>query len=1397
MRTQIVQWVFLPAGLTPDGQLAASVFVAPRLRSDEGSTLADFPDFTDWPATLNSGLGVTLQRDDGTTEAPMQVMSSATSELWQALFPPETPVRPFVFGDYADRPIVTYPVLEVLDHLRDRWARLAAGSIDDLPLTSRSAAPIGPTLDLREPNEPILSTHFEAFRDAGRIGVFEGVNSAEEFSDRLAETLRRAAAQAAVLRAQHHLTPQPLIEPFALSNSTAGNLYRLAGFHRRPEVAPAEFPAAQAEAVAELQEHMEFHHLLSSLGEHPALLRALGLVVDLIIRPDFVPSVADTDPPGQLRVLVERPSAFPPKDGAAQTWNVDVQPWTLARLTSIEGEALFTAAERPGPDRQFAHGFVRTDPARYDAVAVDVDGLSLKSMNMAATLSRQESATARPVEEPARDGVPTPRTGGMAFVKTGHGQDLHDGFYQARANDDALTELDPDNPPILGAEDLVRGYRVDVRDGERWRSLHQRIVNYLPLRLPPEEVPRFEQQLHAEDEGIAQVSVTSDVSRPDAPADPDGALYAHEGLFSWDGWSLAAPRPESAIPQEPAVPEAAAEQGALQLDIDIAARPGSLPLLRFGREYQLRVRTVDLAGNAHSVAQADHLTQILDGLPDYPVSVPPTPLVYRRFEPVPAPELVARRRFGPGEGLERLVVRSNFDTSAADYAEASQQAAEQSLRFVPFCDRHVAAAKASLQLTELHGMFDDALAAVRGLPPADAALAIQSFYDIASRESGSFRDTPGAEVVMVPGDAPQQTYVVIDTDRVDLPYLPDPYCGGAVVRVQFPDDVVDERILEFRPVEGWHDLQPVRIRLEEGDVAGSEFVDVGTFVLRLPRGRTARLQLNSLLAGDPELFGVLDWCRSTLSAAQADEVAAAITESRHWMTTPWRTIELVHAVQQPLAAPLLELELPNAPDFRRDREATAAALSGFVRLDIPSTARLDLVADWDEVVDDPNFPLDVAAMVKGVHASVFSIALPEPFGTPWGTEIDLFLKQHDETLIEFHTATPEQETPEQIRQRLLTRSRQAGITVQEQHHLAAAAAHIEELRRHEFGDTRYRRVQYQMIASSRFREYFDPAMTARDGQQLGDVQIVEMLSSAVPVSPAVIDVVPILRWISDDTSSTRRGVGLRVWLRRPWFTTGAGELLGVVCRDDGMVGTNSAEYRDVTYIARDAAHGGVVPQPLAAAQFVGAVTRIDEIPVQTSGGRAILSLAGYQPRYDPERDAWYCDLEFATGTAYFPFVRLGLVRYQPHSLPGCEVSPVVATSFVQTLPDRTLTIVQGTPLAVTLHGPAPASRADNGVAVAETNVVVAVLEEQDPRVQDVALGWFPAGADVELTATIQPDGTAMWHGEVDVPVAAGVRRRLSVREYEIHPTIDRSAGAVAGAMVAARRLVHADVISID
>ena len=51
---QKLQWVAVPGGVLPDGRLRVTALMSPRLRTDDGDTLAVYPDLLDWPAVVSA-----------------------------------------------------------------------------------------------------------------------------------------------------------------------------------------------------------------------------------------------------------------------------------------------------------------------------------------------------------------------------------------------------------------------------------------------------------------------------------------------------------------------------------------------------------------------------------------------------------------------------------------------------------------------------------------------------------------------------------------------------------------------------------------------------------------------------------------------------------------------------------------------------------------------------------------------------------------------------------------------------------------------------------------------------------------------------------------------------------------------------------------------------------------------------------------------------------------------------------------------------------------------------------------------------------------------------------------------------------------------------------------------
>jgi len=105
-----------------------------------------------------------------------------------------------------------------------------------------------------------------------------------------------------------------------------------------------------------------------------------------------------------------------------------------------------------------------------------------------------------------------------------------------------------------------------------------------------------------------------------------------------------------------------------------------------------------------------------------------------------------------------------------------------------------------------------------------------------------------------------------------------------------------------------------------------------------------------------------------------------------------------------------------------------------------------------------------------------------------------------------------------------------------------------------FNDTKHRFVNYHSIATTRYREYFfnlikekgDAFKLTTEGNTLSNVNI---LSSARPSTPQVEYVIPTFEWDRVTTGKktvTGRISGLRVYLKRPWYSSGEGEQLAVV-----------------------------------------------------------------------------------------------------------------------------------------------------------------------------------------------------------------------------------------------------------
>jgi hypothetical protein len=1381
MLKQTLIWTTLPnGGDTPVAEgstLRLSVVVSPRLWNDDPAAgtmkLSSFPDFLDWPSRV-AAAGFRIEFADGSTLDAVPDPTKLRSDLWRALFKENTDVIPYVFEDLSDAEILTFPSATIHDTIRSVYQRAATepgyGAGRDLPHNTvlvqdpdlrDIAEPVRPEppyepenpdrgpVVLDEPEREPDGPPAEPGRGCGCLGpgCLGGCLLA---GPRLIGWLLRRIFR---LAGPVLLFPLAALTGLAASsrhfhpNGGGGggapvNPKRQAFTDLKRFVEPTSKDTEPLPEPTEMAATYDFHGMVAALGDYPKLMRSMGLVVDLVVTlPADMPAAT-----GTVRVQVDLPLV---------TTTTHHTPRTHYELD----DAGFLARPRP-TNPEIRRGLLRLDDnSRFRVQHVDVAGSGVKLQNTATNLIGLHEINDVPVNAPDESGLPALQTAGISIVRPNEKPRLRLRFLRSHALNRALAvrDLSPLPPPASGepapaaadelyAEDVVRGYRIDVWDdrSNRWHSLSRRIGRYRFLE-PADGDPTIE--VAEEDEGFVQMSTTEPV-RGSTPR----VLRAHESLFTWDGWSLAAPRPGKTILAPPPLDEAPPPDNSVgevpnpavtpfKLETEFRARPGSLPRLRFGYRYRLRARVADLAGN--SVFEP--------GSPEFDASQAEVTeeMRFRRFEPVGPPPVMLRAAPKEGESLERLTVRSAVDDPAATI---TAQATE----------RHLAPPKTAQLMAERHHKFDGS-AEMR----QDAAA-----YDLASREAGSLTQRMNSvtgELEPVPGVVEDKdpdgkhTYWLQTGDSFDVAYLPDPFARGVLLvglpGMATPDEITDG-VNRIAFQGDWPDLRPLRLRLA-GLPRGAPPAepdwdkDERVLTVQLPQGETATVRISSYFhAEDLQDMAIWGWTEAA-APPQLDELRATTLDGRNWLHLPFRTLELVHAVQQPLEIPEIAAI---AVDPARKLGETTISLSGTLAVDAKSTGKVDLHAEWTDPTDD------------------LTKAAPD--------------ETHQEMLVEELTLPDAADDTPTFAS------------------ILAAMGDPHDAVRHALGDTKYHRITYTATGSTRFREHFPPDTPAKElirplpgetvppkdptdpgGPKLNQA-VLEVRNAARPDAPRPLYVLPTFGWSENEAGGVRtrerRGGGLRIYLERPWYSSGAGELLGVLVRPapvplDGPGAAALRKYTsewgmDPLWQAAETAPlrlEDLLDPAVPAGPVLGSNLLLDELPTPR------VDAAGFRPVYDKDRRLWAVDVEMRVEQTYFPFVRLALARFHPHSVAGADLSRVVLSDFVQVAPHRTVeyhlaNVVANGEITVRLRG---GSYVQAHFRASGTSVVLARLERRqhgDTQV-DNEVGW-EAIQTVALEVTSRDGFEMQWEGTLSLPDPLPQPLRVSVLEAEIHRSDGRPTG---------------------
>jgi hypothetical protein len=1450
---QTVIFTVVPRGISIDrNPMPISVMVSPRLGG--ATKLGAFPDWLNWTSSLKQN-GLTFSiRCAGYSRDVAIDPDGLRPDLWRALFNEETLVDPFQFPDYVQRGIISYSMRQTLSALKSVYQEASVTLA--LPATGDLREQQGNRGTLRNLIAG-LDVHWNGDSARSWRREVRAMNRDGSFAAAAFEYMNRLDAEGLLLRDPDPATLQRAAVPFAV-------------FHHMPTPErKGEPPKLSTDKV------LDFHRVLSSLNSYPELQRALGLVFDLELPANFVRET----PAGKFETL----SVGPANLGWQITTKVPELPTAYVHVESGAHRLFFTAprAMTDGNAPCTIIGLLDLDPNRFGLAQVDVDGVMHKTMILAETVNNPdparnldpnaqlESAPHPEVFDPEAT-LPSLRSGGFSLFADQRGLELLDSLKRSTAFNDAVINNGAAPPPFF-AEDLVRGYRLDIWDAHSnaWHSLHLRNGVY---------VIGEEKFTTENEEGFVQLAITQPApgaqsSDPDATSD----LYIHEAIARWAGWSLSAPHPgkhlsrfadpDKAVPPDGDDPDYAENQPVtpFKMTVNYLVAPGTLPRLRFGTRYRIRARVVDLAGN--SMKPDDKLADALAAIFALPRDV--EGFTYLRYEPVAAPLIVLRDPAAvtsPGSAIDRVVIRTFNDDISKDGNAADTTAA----------DRHIVPPRTSVEMGEHLGIFDDA----DGKLKSDAA----TWELIAKRDAGEFNQVE-IQIAGKPQDpAHPDRYPVEPAEKIDaLPYLPDQLSRGAALRdlpgtpssaiatiapngaaaAPIDYDLLSDpnprpgsaTLLRFGGGDDWQETVGFRFALEEPKPGEKDLRPTWDPAARLltvflPKGETAVVPLSSFVSADDlKLLGVWQWLREyiervTITNPQQqflrpgfaiDQIAHILqraVEGGHWMLTPPRLITLVHAVQQPIGRPsfgALRIEhdnvvwdpapLQSEPSAGRTDStelapitswrglgATDAFLIGALRLHAASTTKIDLFANWDEPIDD---------VAKKTWSNSSQSAHVDELPLPRVSEGYLAAPGANQRQVGYYD-------PEHDQICFVRTGDWIGTPNKNQRFLSAAAP------RHLFNDTKHRRVNYTAVATSRYREYFS-AETNLDFTRTSEPIAVDVPASARPLAPSVAYVLPTFGWERQTATNLKRSVrfggGLRIYLRRPWFSSGEGELLGAALwsyangaldptqRDkfkpfitqwgmDPIWRTENLSGAPANYDFADPAStdfGVSLEEKSAADSATGQPGRVDVV--------------GFPVQFDAERALWFSDLTINLPTeTYMPFVRLALVRYQPHALADAKISRVVLADFAQLTPDRSAMVTSDPHHAKTIRvvvsgvaprGPSPVfhgTPADKFGIQRPTQIRVRVQERDETLASDLAWSDVPA-SDAKITtgfddlAPGQPSLT-LWAGSVAfAKIPEPGRCRLLIEEFEyVSANFMLQEGR---AVQPPRRLIYAETFELD
>ena len=974
-------------------------------------------------------------------------------------------------------------------------------------------------------------------------------------------------------------------------------------------------------------------------------------------------------------------------------------------------------------------------------------GLSLYRVNRAARLIEMRAVSdehfamlmamptnklAGVVGSPA--GISTPGKGAVAGNVAGKEAAAHTGSEIVKAGTTREVAgvgatMAPDTAPTFYADDLLKGWRPDIQFRGKWHSLMRRLNSH---RIGSD--PKI---YTSKDEGVLSSGVTKDSAT-------DVTQKLHESIFTWDGWSMIARRPGYALQDDgtvdrnfPQTPDAFALWSVNQSNLDANYKnasfaipePASLPLLRYGVNYSIRARAVDLAGNSVPLA-TEHR--------DAAGQKTSQSSLFLRHEPISSPGLHATQsQTERGDSHAVIVIRKHASGREATAAST----------------RWIVPPAGSVALAELHGMLDNAL----GNPDPGKWQMLADFDD--------------------PVKHPSFPPFVPLGKNPTLPYIPDPAATGATIHCS-SGYVLPICKTEFYGSASWPNPACQNLIVAAATSAPTAEVQNGAIKVSLLPGQQVTLSLTShtteaFLPQFNQTWALEQTLQkeqqSMIPVFQTSHPKVASMLQNHVAHRPFKAA--YSAPQKLIGSNRMARRGVPASVFSSTAALVQAYMDG---LNTALSPGKDVRTIYATQVPEPGFDVSVTAHRLDHDTNARTVTTGKVHG--WSTgEIELDAEYQDDY----------DDIAEEIRTTTSVVHRHRVFTLAVPYQELEAINALRRIDSEEFHDTKCHFVKYTAILKSRYAGYFPDPDPKNPNTRTSDTYpvktrqpngLVIVPSSRKPDALAVEYIMPVFDWGAESTStakySARRGMMVRVYLRRPWFTTGNGEQLGVVIGnnlDDTPAAQLLSHYCTVWGADPAFTEFGLGGRPTSDA-FPNNAGVHTSLPLSEVPG-ANVDVVTFNPLFDEDRQMWYADIEVRPAQRnYMPFLRLSLCRFQQNSISqDYQIGSVSVCDITQLQPDRMATVETQVPrqrVKVTLTG-VP------GTSMIGQNLVLGTLEEKAGPDPDA--GWVSALSPTGPIQRMVPfvDGTPSMP---TIKIYQGVRGYTEVPKTQAESMPDKSVG---------------------